>query len=83
MCTLHLAVDVLLCILSDAGDWMHSRLRRGPLIFLQDPDTRCILHLISGSGTIVCTLYLTMHVLILLHNVLTMSNLSLNASALL
>ena len=52
-------------------------------MFLQDLYTRCILHLISGSGTIVCTLYLTMHVLILLHNVLTMSNLSLNASALL
>jgi hypothetical protein len=62
---------------------MHSRLRRGLLIFLQDPDTRCILHLISGSETTVCTLHLAVHVLILLHDVLTMSNLSLNASALL
>jgi hypothetical protein len=76
-------MNVLLCIVSNAGNWMHSRLRRGLLIFLQDPDTRCILHLISGSGTTVCTLHLAVPVLILLHDVLTMSNLSLNASALL
>ena len=62
---------------------MLSQLRWGLLLFLQDPDTRCNLHLISGSGTIVCTLHLVVHALVLLHDALTMPNLSLNASALL
>ena len=57
---------------------MLSQLHWDYLIFLQDPDTRCILHIISGSGTTVCTLHLAVHVLILLHDVLTTSNLSLN-----
>ena len=94
-------MNVLLFILSYAGDWLHSQLRGGLvafsatlrtscilsyardcLIFLQDPNTRCILHLISGSRTIVCTLHLVVHVLVLLHEVLATPNLLLNAYAL-
>jgi hypothetical protein len=62
---------------------MHSRLRGGLLIFFQDPDIRCLLHLIPGSGTALSTMHLAAHVLVLLHDVWTTSNLSLNAFALL
>ena len=93
MSTLHLAVNVLIfgsldfstmlelaAFLGNAGDWLHSQLRWGLPIFLQDPDTRCILHLILGPGTTMCTLHLMVHVLVL-HDVLAMPRVSLNAFA--
>ena len=76
-------MNILLRFLSYAGDWLHSQLRWGLLNFLKDPDTRCILHLISRLGTVLCTMHLALHVLILLHDDLTTSSLSLNAFALL
>jgi hypothetical protein len=73
-------VNVLLCFIRYTRNWMHSQVRWDYLIFLQDPDTRCILHLISGSWTTVRTLHLMVHVLVL-HDALTMIELSLNATA--
>ena len=68
--------------LSYAGDYIQSQLCRGLLLFLQDTDTRFILHLISCSGTTVCTLHLEVHVLVL-YDALAAPSLSLNAFALL